>query len=213
MAVRWYVARTRPRGECAARDYLQSMGFEVFLPCVQASGLRRGHRPKPLFPGYLFLRHDLEAYGYGPLRCAPQVRGLVSFGGTSPPVPDTVMAELAERVEAMKAGPGPWGRLEPGDWVHVTVGRTRTLAQVVAETRSAQARVRVLLDFLGRQVPAEVPLDSMEYLGAIPPAQPVYGRAPRRTRGRQRWLSGYGPRALDGPGSPALGLHNGRSLS
>lgn len=213
MAVRWYVARTRPRRERAARDHLRVIGFEVFLPCVPARGPRRNQGLRPLFPGYLFLRHDLEAYGSGPLRSAPDVRGLVSFAGTSPPVPDTVMAELAERVEAMQAGPGPWGRLHPGDWVHVTVGSTTALAQVVAETRSAQARVRVLLDFLGQQVPAEVPLDSMEFLGAVPPSEPTYGRAPRRTRGRQRWLSGYGPRALEGAGSPALGLYNGRSLS
>ncbi|MCE2463810.1 MAG: transcription termination/antitermination NusG family protein [Dehalococcoidia bacterium] len=58
MALKWYVARTRPLAEYAARDHLETAGLEVFMPCARTCTPRLGHEDMPLFPGYLFLRYD-----------------------------------------------------------------------------------------------------------------------------------------------------------
>ena len=199
MALQWYVARTTPRGECAARDALESGGFEVFMPCVHAHLPQRSYTDMPLFPGYLFLHYDLDERGAYPLRAVPQLRGLVAFGGVVPPVPDMVIAELATRVETINGDGGLWRRLEPGDRVSMVVGRTRTFAQVVAQMKSPRAMVQVLLDFLGRQVRAEVHPDSLELVGVGLRAQLAHDRPPRRTRGKQRWIRGHGQQALASP--------------
>lgn len=71
MTQRWYVARTTPLAEYVARDHLRTAGLEVFLPCGQTRTRRAGHHDTPLFPGYLFLRYDLETQE----AAADQVRG------------------------------------------------------------------------------------------------------------------------------------------
>lgn len=209
MARRWYVARTRPMVEHAALDHLRSDGFEAFVPCTRTLHARRGRREVPLFPGYLFLRYDLEQEGSRPLRLVPHLRGLVTFEGVAPPVPDHVVEDLAQKVEQMNAGQGLWRRPRPGDQMTVAIGRTQTMAQVVAQAKSPHARVRVLLDFLGTRVPAQVSPESLEFaIGAIRPTAAPH-HPPRRTRGSRRWIRGQGPQTGDQPAKGAPSSHNG----
>ena len=127
MARRWYVARTKPAVEHAAMDQLRSDGFEAFMPCTRTLHVRKGRREVPLFPGYLFLRYDLEQEGSRPLRLVPQLRGLVVFDGVAPPVPDQVIRELAHRMEQTNAGQGLWRRPKPGDQMTVSIGSTQAI--------------------------------------------------------------------------------------
>jgi len=148
----------------------------------------------PLFPGYLFLRCDLEESEWGLVRRLPGILGLVSFGGVVPAVPDEAVASLAERVEETNNSGGLWITFRPGDTVRVMSAKMGTLAQVLEEPKSADSRVRVLMEFMGGLVPAAVPWRDL---------QPVRGpehmigrdRPARRTRGGGRWIRGFGPQA------------------
>jgi len=194
MALAWYVARTRPLAEYWARDHLEARGIECFLPAVCALSPRRGRKDAPLFPGYLFTRYDLEEQGELLLRQVPQVLGLVQFGGVVPPVPDEVMADLTIRVKEINMTGGLCTRFRAGERVWVIYGATETLADVVEKPKSAQARVRVLLEFMGRLVPAQVPRQSLRPASMDEATMNERRRAPRRTRGRGRWIQGFGPR-------------------
>ncbi len=191
MTRRWYAARTKPLKEYTSKDRLEGEGFEVFLPCVKTLRPRRGRRDIPLFSSYLFLRCDLEGQDGGPMRGLPDFVRLVGFGGIVPPVPDEVIGELTRRVEAVNGAGGLWTRFRPGDTVRVALGPIDSLGEVVAESKSRRARVRVLLDFLGRQVYAEVPRPGLQAM----PDSGLQGnsshRFSRRTRGRGRWIRGY----------------------
>ena len=197
MALRWYLARTRSRAEYSARDQLQSIGVDVFMPRVLTLHPRPGRDEAPLYPGYLFLRLDREADHAPDLRMVPRIRGLVSFGGEVPSVDDRVIDAIAERVEAINAGGGLWTSPAHGDQVTVTIGRTEVPAQVVDHNASPRARVRVLLEFFGRQVPAELSAGSAAFAGRRPLDRIVRPRIPRRTRGRGRWIQGYGVRVAE----------------
>jgi len=194
MTQRWYVARTTPLAEYVARDHLKMAGLEVFLPCGQSRTRRAGHQDTPLFPGYLFLRYDLETQGWGSLRRFPQLVGLVTFGGEVPSVPDEIIDELAVRAETMSGRGGLWPRYQPGDKVSVSVGPIESLAEVVEGARSPTARVRVMLEFLGRLIEAEVPWQDVQPMGAYQANSNWNERRPRRTRGGGRWIRGFGPR-------------------
>jgi transcriptional antiterminator RfaH len=200
MAHKWYVARTKALAEYTARDRLETAGCEVFLPCVGTVRPRRGHKDAPLFPGYLFLHYDLDQMGWQLLNQVTQLAGLVAFDGVAPPVPDEVIAELRERVEAINRSGGLWTRFHVGDRVHVTLGPLESLAEVVANAKSPRDRVRVLLEFLGQSVHAEVPWKDVRptgvHDGVISAQSTKYknGRRPRRTRGRGRYTKGFGPR-------------------
>ena len=196
MPLQWYVARTKPHAEQAASSGLERSGFQVFAPYVRA-WLPKGSHPRvPLFPGYLFLQCDMEEQGWPLLGHLPHVLGLVQFGGVAPAVPDEVIDALARRVEEINGTGGLWTRYRPGEKVQVRLGPGESLAEVVAEPKSPHARLRVLMEFLGRRVYADVPWQDVRpagdhnYLGIESPAP-----APRRTRGRGRWIRGFGPRA------------------
>ena len=201
MSVGWYLARTRPLAEYMARDNLATMGVQAFLPCSRTQTPRPGHLDAPLFPGYLFVRYDVEGLGWGPLSRVPQIVGPVAFGGNVPSVPNEVIEELSNRVNAIEARGGLWRRFREGERVRVAVGHIESLGRVIQETTSAQGRVRVLLDFLGRQVEAQVPGWGLNPVAEDDSVTPVHEdtmnpRPQRRTRGGGRWIKGHGPRAL-----------------
>jgi hypothetical protein len=109
-----------------------------------------------------------------------------------PPIPDEAIAELRERVEVRHREGGLWGRFRTGQQVRVISPGIETFAEVVEEARSPRHRVRVLLEFMGRLVEAQVPYESLW------PADHDSGEThhlPRRTRGKGRWIRGFGPGA------------------
>ena len=139
------------------------------------------------------VRYDLQARGSGPLRRVPGVAGLVTFDQMAPTIPDEEVQELRHRVEALTENGGLWPKYHPGDMVWVRLGPTPSLAQVVTETQGPKARVRVLLEFLGRL--ANVEFEAWDVWPAEGQDTPSSRPRPRRTRGRGRWINGFGPRS------------------
>jgi transcriptional antiterminator RfaH len=196
MDSRWYVARTKPLAEYAARDGLLDAGLDVFLPCVQTPRPRNGHQDVPLFPGYLFVRCNLETLSWRRFRWIPHFVGLVRFGDVATWVPDEVITELVERVESINNDGGVRTRLRPGDVISVVLGRGESFAEVVELPRSPQGRVRVLLEFMQRQVYADIPWRYVQAAGVEESRRNSSPEPPRRTRGRSRWIRGHGPKAV-----------------
>ena len=193
MAHRWYAARTRPQAEFLAATELERDGFNIFFPIVKDPKPRKGHTDTPLFPGYLFLSCDPEGEGWPLFRPRHRIAGWVNFEGEIPSLPDEAMAELRQRLNYLNREGGLWRRYQPGETVHVVSGSMESLAEVVEEAKSPQARVRVLLHFMGRLVQAQVP---WENLRAVEKPDVAIQHAPRRTRGRARWNRGFGPTAV-----------------
>ena len=191
----WYLIRTKPRCDYIAATALRRHGYELYFPQVRAPWYRSGDKEVPLFPGYLFLRYDTNEPGWPTLSMLPGILNRVRFGGVVPTVPDEVITSLEIRVDAINSEGGLWTRFRRGDRVHVVSGKMEGLAEVVEEPTSPQARVRVLLEFMGRLVPAQVPVGN---LSAVDKNTLTHGNRGgfRRTRGRGRWIRGVGPRAL-----------------
>ena len=195
MGLRWYVARTEPRAEFLAAQELSRDGYEIFSPCIKAPRPRPGLTNVPLFPGYLFLRCDPESEGWPVFRGAHRITGWVKFGGEIPCLPDDVMAEMMDRWEMINRQGGMLRRFLPGEKVLVDSGSFQGLAEVVEEAKSPQARAKVLLHFMGRLVQAQVPWENLKPVEDEPWET---NQPPRRTRGRGRWIRGFGPRAMAG---------------
>ena len=191
MALGWYVIRTEPRAEYLAVSELGRDGFEVFFPRVNTAFHRLGHTDTPLFPGYIFLRWDPENEGWPSFRLAHRVSGWVSFEGVVPVVPDEVITELSRRVDEITGGEGLWRRFRRGEKVRVVSSTLDSLGEVVEEAKSPHARAKVLLQFMGRLVQAQVPWDALQPLEEHPVGKQ---RFPRRTRGKGRWTQEFRPR-------------------
>ena len=190
MAAAWYVMRTQSRAEYVAADELRRDGFEVLFPRVESPNNPKGHGDTPLFPGYLFLRCDLQNDNWPSFRPAHRVLGWVTFGGEIPSLPDSVVSELTEHLDKINNQGGLWHRFQAGETVQINSGTIQSLAEVLEDAKSPHSRVKVLLQFMGRQIQAQVPWENI---------QPIIGRpgfnqrAPRRTRGRGRRIKGFEP--------------------
>ena len=191
----WYVVRTEPRGEYLAADELRRHGFEVVLPLARTPIPRKGHGDLPLFPGYLFLKCDATTDGMPSLAMATHVFGWLNFGGVVPPLPDGSIEQLIERMETINHEGGLWRRFRRGNKVRVDFGGRPTLAEVVEDAKSPQARVWILMEFMGRSVSAHVPWENLQSV-KVDSADSY--RVPRRTRGSGRWIQGFGTRAGTG---------------
>lgn len=190
LSLKWYVARTKPLAEYSAAATLENSGVQVFAPCAHTVRPRPGHLDTPLFPGYLFLRCDLNEY-WDQIHQIPQIWGLVKFEGEPCPVHDDVILALKHHVISISKTGGLRPHFNPGDRVRVMFGATESLARVVKETKSSQARVRVLMEFMGNLVPTEVPWENLRPAENFPLERRV--RSPRRTRGKKRWVRGFSP--------------------
>lgn len=192
MSLNWYALRIKPNSEGLSSAALGREGLDVYSPAVLSPCGEADFVSKPLFPGYLFLRFDMECHDMHLVSGLPGILGWVRFGGAIPAIPDGVVAELKERVALINESGGLWERFQPGDSVQVLSGKMESLGEVLESAKSPHENVRVLLDFMGRMVPAQVPWNSLRPVNQD--SVTAGSKRGRRTRGRGRWVRGFGPR-------------------
>lgn len=175
---RWYCLRTGPKQEdLAVRNLSRMEGIETFLPRIRfRRATRRGPVwfTEPLFPRYLFARFNrmelqrfvLHTHG---------VTGWVHFGQSPAEVPAVVLDKLRSELGAqeIKVFDQP---LQPGDKATVVAGPMQGIEVVVRQLLPSPDRVRVLLDFLGREMEVEMQRDNL----ALPKKHPLLRPEPDR---------------------------------
>lgn len=189
---RWYVVRTRPRAESSAADRINQDGIEAFSPLITMSGVNNRNNLTPLFPGYIFIKLESDSYRCPSFQSNPDVLGLLNFGGDAPWLPDEVINELKLKCTGLNEQGGIWRRYQPGDWVQLVSSTLQGTGQVIEDGKSSSAPVRIMLQLFERLVPAQVSRQNLQPLEITPKKI----NAPRKTRGRGRWIQGFGPRTL-----------------
>ena len=195
MALNWYVVRTKPQSEYIAANALRVEGYEHFFPTIQTVQKRSGKEEIPLFPGYLFVRCDVDRGQWPAIGLLSGVLGWVRFDGVASLIADDVVDELARRVESINDNGGLWIKYKPGQKVRVVSGQFESLAQVAEEPTSSDSKVRVLLEFMGQLVSAEVPWSDLHIAPEVSLGDANHGGR-RRTRGKGRWIRNRGSEAI-----------------
>jgi len=151
-SARWYAVQCLSNREFIAKAQLENQGFEVFLPCIEKTA-RHARKftlvRKSLFPGYLFVRLDLECERWRSINGTLGVARLVARGDGPSAAPSGIIEAIAQACDAsgvmhMAA------ELSDGDRVRVTQGPFADLIGTL-ERLDGAARVRVLLDLMGTQ--------------------------------------------------------------
>ncbi len=147
---RWYVMHSKPRKEAFLREYLLYHRIEAYLPSIRPEPADpRSKKEQPFFPGYLFIRVDLEKFSPSDLRWIPGAIGLVSYGGEPAYVTDAVIRAIQEQIEATSK---PYDDLfRPGDLVLIKDGLFADFRAIFDCRLSGHDRVRVLLELLQGQ--------------------------------------------------------------
>ena len=196
---RWYVVQCKPLRERVAAERLRiDLQLGVYLAEVR-QWVREAARSVPLFPGYLFVRADLGQVKLSSINATPGVLRLLDFGGGPQVVPDRVVEALVESVDCLNTAGGlPRHRFQPGARVVLIRGPLEGLEAVFVGPTPPQARVRVLLEFLGRLQEVQVPAGDLVPAGNVVPAGGVVvTHPPRRTRGRGRPIAAARPAPAD----------------
>jgi transcriptional antiterminator RfaH len=163
--IAWYAVYTRQHAEAQAAEHLLRQGYSAYLPRYRtwiSHARRRQTVLRPLFPRYLFAGVDRATMPWRPILSTIGVTDVVRAGDEPTPVPPEVIAAIREREEI-----GAFDRLDPrqalrlGGPVRVTAGAFEDMVGRLVELRDHD-RVVVLLELLGRAVPAQLPTEAVE---------------------------------------------------
>lgn len=159
MPLHWYALNSHPHKEEVLWKHLLGKGIEVFYPRLRVNPVNpRARRIRPYFPGYLFIRVDLDEEGQSAFQWLPHSKGLVSVGGEAAVVPDALIAALRTRLAQLDGFESArTAELKPGDLVVIDRGPFEGYEAIFDVHISGSERVRVLLKMLNQnQVPLEI---------------------------------------------------------
>jgi transcriptional antiterminator RfaH len=153
----WYCLRTHRKQEHVAAAHVRILGdVGVFCPRIR---FRRPTKAgaiwvtEALFPGYFFAHFSLREM-LPLVRSAHGVISVVRFGEFYPEVADSIIEELRIETEDRVMGESV-SPFAPGDRVRLVGGALAGLEAVVTHVLPGNERVRLLLEFLGRETVAE----------------------------------------------------------
>ena len=156
----WYCLQARPKHEHIAAGSLGKIGgVETLCPRMRyRKPTRRGPVwfVEAVFPGYLFARFDFDSQ-HGQVQSANGIIKIIRFGNYVPRLDAFFIHLLRSRFsqtdhEVIHIEP----QFGIGDSVTLASGMFAGLEAVITRVIPAKERILVLLNFLGRQVEAEV---------------------------------------------------------
>ncbi|MFQ5543991.1 MAG: transcription termination/antitermination protein NusG [Nitrospiria bacterium] len=150
--MKWYVVNTKPLKEYIAEATLKQLGLETFFPKFKEKRvIRRKYQTVigPLFPGYFFVRFDVETH-YRAVHYAHGVRGVVASGSAPAEMSETEILMIRSRLEEGDVVPQQ-SSFRPGQAVRIQKGPFEGLEAVFEREMTAQHRVVLLLKTLMHQ--------------------------------------------------------------
>jgi transcription termination/antitermination protein NusG len=164
----WYVLHTKSRFENVVNEGLVKKSMEVFLPKVQIRSRRRDRKVMirvPLFPGYLFVKTNLDPVEH--LEIVKTV-GVVRFIGNKEG-PVSVPSDTIDSLKIMVKGDNTittGSRFRKGDRVIVVHGPFAGVIGTFVRYRGKE-RVIVNIEALGQYAGVDVSEEDIEILPGI----------------------------------------------
>ncbi len=164
----WYVLHTKSRFENVVNEGLIKKSKEVFLPKIKVKSKRRDRKVMiqvPLFPGYLFVKTNLNPYEH--VDILKTVGAVRLVGNKDGPIPVTM--ETVESLKIMIRGGDTVStgiRFRKGDRVVVVTGLFTGVTGTFVRYRGI-GRVVVNVEALGQYAWVEVDKEDIEILPEI----------------------------------------------
>ncbi|RTZ98617.1 MAG: transcriptional antiterminator [Deltaproteobacteria bacterium] len=161
----WYVLHTKSRFENTTCEALARKAVEVFLPKILVQSRRRDRRVMLracLFPGYLFVKTDLNpSHHLEILKTVGAVRLIGNRQGPLPVSPETI--DSLKIITATDQQVTTGSRFKKGDQVVVIRGAFTGVIGIFSQYRGKN-RVIVHIETLGQFAAVEVDEDDVELL-------------------------------------------------
>jgi len=162
----WYVVHCYSGYENKVRHNLEqrieTMGmkdkiFDVVVPTEEEIEVKEGKRrtvERRVFPGYILVNMILSEESWYVVRNTPGVTGFVGMGNNPTPLRPEEVAQIVKRMEA--EAPRIKVTFRSGERVRIVDGPFNDFRGTVAEIDMERAKVRVMVNFFGRETPVEL---------------------------------------------------------
>lgn len=162
----WYVIHCYSGYENKVRHNLEqrieTMGmknkiFDVVVPTQEEVEVRDGKRrtvERHIFPGYVLVNMVLTEESWYVVRNTPGVTGFVGMGNLPTPLRPEEVAQIVKRMEA--EAPTVKVSFKLGERVRIVDGPFNDFRGHVAEIDMERTKVRVMVNFFGRETPVEL---------------------------------------------------------
>ena len=153
----WYIVQFKPNSHKIAFRNLQRQGFETFLPMHEVTRrtvVKFETVIRPLFAGYMFVDCNPDTAPWRQINSTYGVSRMLSLAEGPKPMPEALIAGLRARCDNV-------GKLEPlenfeaSQSVEMHSGPFESFIAIV-EQMASNARVSVLLDFMGKATRVQV---------------------------------------------------------
>ena len=162
----WYVIHCYSGYETKVRHNLEqrieTMGmkneiFDVVIPTQEEIDVKDGKRrvvERHVFPGYVLVNMVLSEESWYVVRNTPGVTGFVGMGNDPTPLRPEEVSQILKRMEA--EAPHIKVSFKVGERVRIVDGPFNDFRGTVAEIDMDRTKVRVMVNFFGRETPVEL---------------------------------------------------------
>ena len=136
---------------------MQNKIFQIVVPTEEEVELREGQRrviERRVFPGYILVEMLLDEDSWYVVRNTPGVTGFVGSGSAPTPLRPEEVDKILKRMDA--EAPKVKVSFKVGQKVRIVEGPFEDFMGTVDEIDLDRARVRVLVNFFGRETPIEL---------------------------------------------------------
>ncbi len=131
--------------------------FDVVIPTQEEIEVRDGKRrtiERHVFPGYVLVNLILTEESWFVVRNTPGVTGFVGMGEEPTPLRPEEVAQILRRME--DEAPTFKVTYRQGDRVRIVDGPFNDFRGTVAEINMERSKIRVMVNFFGRETPVEL---------------------------------------------------------
>jgi transcription termination/antitermination protein NusG len=162
----WYVVHCYSGYENKVRHNLEqridTMGmkdkiFDVVIPTQEEIEVKDGKRrtvERHVFPGYVLVNMVMTEESWYVVRNTPGVTGFVGMGNQPTPLRPEEVAQILRRMEA--EAPRVKVTFRVGERVRIVDGPFNDFRGTVSEIDMEKSKVRVMVNFFGRETPVEL---------------------------------------------------------
>jgi transcription elongation factor/antiterminator RfaH len=154
----WYATYTRSKHEQKVNGRLEKKNIDTFLPLIERWSRRKDRRKRihlPLFPGYLFVRTEMDARTHLEILKTGGVVRILCQDGKPAPIPDEQIHAIQVLIQnGVVVSPHPY--LKEGMRVRVVNGPLRGLEGILIKAKSNKHRLILSVDLIQESVSVEI---------------------------------------------------------
>lgn len=136
---------------------MKDMIFDVVIPTQEEIEVRDGKRrvvERHVFPGYVLVNMKMTEESWYVVRNTPGVTGFVGMGNQPTPLRPEEVSQILRRMEA--EAPLIKVTFKVGERVRIVDGPFNDFRGTVSEIEMERSKVRVMVNFFGRETPVEL---------------------------------------------------------